>query len=112
MPMLISKFHRLIQSRLLWASFLVIIVFSFVIWVRGMPSANRAARESSAAGKLNGQYVSQQEYRNAYFNPCDGPCPRVVRNDTQAGQGYPPLRLAALHSLRRPRNGDNTSAEE
>ena len=38
MAMMISKFHRLIQSRLLWGAFLVIIVFSFVIWGMVWPS--------------------------------------------------------------------------
>ena len=68
MPMLISKFHRLIQSRLLWATFLIIIVFSFVIWGTQMPSQNKAAKEANAEGKLNGKWVSREEFRKAYFD--------------------------------------------
>lgn len=68
MPMLISKFHRLIQSRLLWATFLVIIVFSFVIWGTRLPSQNKAAKEANAEGKLNNEWVSREEFRKAYFD--------------------------------------------
>ncbi len=68
MPMLISKFHRLIQSRLLWATFLVVIVFSFVIWGTQMPSQSRAAAEANAEGKLNGEWVSREDFRQAYFD--------------------------------------------
>ena len=68
MPMLISKFHRLIQSRLLWATFLIVIVFSFVIWGTQMPSQNKAAQEANAEGKLNDKWVSREEFRQAYFD--------------------------------------------
>ncbi len=68
MVMMISKFHGLIQSRLLWATFLVVIVFSFVIWGTQMPNQSRKAREAMAAGELNGKLVTQDEFRNAYFN--------------------------------------------
>ena len=68
MPMLISKFHRLIQSRLLWGIFLIIIVFSFVIWGTQMPSQSKAAKEANAEGKLNDQWISNEEFRQAYFD--------------------------------------------
>lgn len=68
MAMLISKFHRLIQSRLLWGTFLVIIIFTFVIWGTQMPSQSRQAREANAAGKLDGQFITQEQFRQAYFN--------------------------------------------
>jgi len=68
MAMLISKFHRLIQSRLLWGIFLMIIVFTFVIWGTQMPGDIKEQQEANAAGKLDGQVVTQDEYRNAYFN--------------------------------------------
>jgi peptidyl-prolyl cis-trans isomerase D len=68
MAMLISKFHRLIQSRLLWGIILIVIIFSFVIWGMQWPSQSTQAAEASAAGKLNGKLVSQEEFRNAYFN--------------------------------------------
>ncbi len=68
MAMLISKFHRLIQSKLLWGSFLVIIIFTFVIWGTQMPSESRKARELNAAGKLGGEFITQEQFRQAYFN--------------------------------------------
>ncbi len=68
MPMLISKFHRLIQSRLLWATFLIVIVFSFVIWGTQMPNQGANAEEANAEGKLNDKWVSRDEFRQAYFD--------------------------------------------
>ena len=68
MVMMISRFHRLIQSRLLWAVFLVVIVFSFVIWGTQTPSEGRRAEEANAAGKLDGKFVSRDEFLQSYFN--------------------------------------------
>ncbi len=68
MAMLIGKFHRLIQSRLLWLGFLLVVVFTFVIWGMITPRGARRAREQQAAGRLNGKPVSHQEFRQAYFN--------------------------------------------
>jgi len=67
MVMLISKFHRLIQSKILWGLFLIIIVFTFVVWGTRMPK--KASDDSAnAAGTLNGKPVSMQEYRKSYLN--------------------------------------------
>ncbi len=67
MTMLISKFHRLIQSRLVWAGILVIIVFSFVIWGTQMPSkADRT--NASSPGSMNGEAVDAKLFRQTYFN--------------------------------------------
>lgn len=68
MVMMISRFHRLIQSRLLWGAFLVIIVFTFVIWGTRMPGQSRKYSEANAAGKLHGKWISQEEFRRAYFS--------------------------------------------
>lgn len=67
MAMVIGKFHRMIQSRLLWAGFLVIVVFAFVIWGMVTPRANRQAREATAAGSIDGRLVGYQEFRDAYL---------------------------------------------
>ena len=56
MAMLISKFHRLIQSKLVWAVILVIIVFSFVIWGTQMPTKSDRDQASSP-GTLKGEAV-------------------------------------------------------
>lgn len=67
MAMLISKFHRLIQSKLVWAGILIIIVFSFVIWGTQMPS--KADRDNaSSPGTLHGEAVDAKLFRQAYFN--------------------------------------------
>ena len=69
MTMMISKFHRLIQSRLLWGAFLVVIIFSFVIW--GMfPGGSRGGGDDDprnrAAGELGGEEISFDEFNAAY----------------------------------------------
>jgi len=66
MAMLITKFHRLIQNKLLWLAFLIIVVFSFVIWGTQMPDA--AERQSNDAGKLNGESIPYEAYQQARFN--------------------------------------------
>ena len=68
MAMLISKFHKLIQSRLLWGGFLVMIVFSFVVWGMVWPSDLDEMEQANAAGTLDGQPVSHGEFRSAYLN--------------------------------------------
>ena len=69
MTMMISKFHRLIQSRLLWGAFLVVIIFSFVIWGM-MPSGTRGGDSDDprtrAAGELGGEEISFDEFNAAY----------------------------------------------
>lgn len=66
MAMLISKFHRLIQSRLLWGVFAVLIILSFVVW----GSAPYWARQGGSggtkvAGRLNGKKVTEDDIRTA-----------------------------------------------
>ena len=68
MAMLISKFHRLIQSRLLWGTFLVMIVFSFVIWGTVMPGASRKAQLANGPGELDGKPVPPEEFQQAYIH--------------------------------------------
>lgn len=65
MTMMISKFHRLIQSRLLWGVFLVAIVFSFVIWGMVWPSQSDKAARADAVGTLDGESVGFNEFRAA-----------------------------------------------
>ena len=68
MTMMISKFHKLIQSRILWGAFLIIIVFSFVIWGMIWPSDLEKAEQANAAGTLDGAPVSFGEFRSAYLS--------------------------------------------
>lgn len=67
MAMLITKFHSLIRNRLLWAAFLVIIVFTFVIWGT-TTSGSKDQEGANSAGKLDGEYVPMEEFRRAYFS--------------------------------------------
>jgi peptidyl-prolyl cis-trans isomerase D len=67
MAMMISKFHKLIQSRILWIGFLVVIVFSFVVWGMVWPSDLDEMEQANAAGTLDGQPVSHSEFRSAYL---------------------------------------------
>ena len=67
MAMMISKFHKLIQSRLLWGGFLVVIIFSFIIWGVVWPSDIEEMDRLNAAGTLDGEPISLGEYRAAYL---------------------------------------------
>lgn len=68
MTMLITRFHKLIQSKLLWIIFFVVIVFSFVIWAMPWPSRYSDSRDGDAAGILYGKGVSRDQFRDAYAN--------------------------------------------
>ena len=72
MAMMISKFHKIIQNKTVWAVFAVIICVAFV----GLYTGNRGSNSGSAdkakaddvAGKLFGEKVTRSEYGNAYRN--------------------------------------------
>ena len=66
MAMLIGKFHKIIQSRLVWGVFAVLIILSFVVWGSapywadsGDPAGGRAA------GVLSGREVTEADIREA-----------------------------------------------
>ena len=83
MTMMISKFHRLIQSRLLWGAFLIIIVFSFVIWGMVWPSDVNKMEQANAAGMLDGELISHSEYRSAYLSS-------FMARSLTSGRDWPP----------------------
>lgn len=65
--MMIGKFHKLIQSRVLWAVFLVVIIFTFVIWgMQGQGASSQPDHASRAPGRLNGKDVPREEFQAAY----------------------------------------------
>ncbi len=68
MAMLITRFHKLIQSKVVWYIILGVIIVSFVGFF--MPTNRAAARQTrdQKAGELFGKKVSQDEYRRAYHN--------------------------------------------
>lgn len=73
MAMMISKFHKLIQSKVLWLIFLGVIVISFVlVYIPGLDdmskSQRNAQRTERLAGKLYGEDVTRQEFSQAYRN--------------------------------------------
>jgi peptidyl-prolyl cis-trans isomerase D len=68
MAMMISKFHKLIQSRILWGIFLVVIICSFIIWGVVWPSDIEEADRVNAAGLIDGEPVSHGEFRSAYLS--------------------------------------------
>ncbi len=68
MAMLISKFHRLIQSKIVWWSILSIIVLTFVVWGTTTPNSKRQNDEAGSPGKLNGKSVSRDDFRSAFNN--------------------------------------------
>ena len=68
MTMMISKFNNLIHSRVLWGVFLIIIVFSFVVWGMVWPSQVNDMERANAAGTLDGATVTHGEYRSAYLS--------------------------------------------
>jgi hypothetical protein len=68
MAMMISKFHKLIQSRMVWGIILVLIVIAFVGLYIQWPSQTKKAEEAGSVGMLNGKHIHWQEFRNAYMN--------------------------------------------
>src|SRR5262245_46114296 len=66
MAMLITKFHRLIQNRLLCLFFLIVVVFSFVIWVSQMPT--KEDRVPNGEGTLGGDSISVEDFQQARFH--------------------------------------------
>lgn len=66
MAMLITKFHKLIQNKLLWIVFLVMVVLSFVVWGTYTPSRDDVTR-ADAPGALDGKPVDRKEFEEARF---------------------------------------------
>lgn len=69
MAMMISKFHKLIQSRVVWTAFAILISVAFVtVYTGSKSSANkqRSENERQIAGRLFGEDVSRMEYGQAY----------------------------------------------
>ncbi len=70
MTMMISKFHKIIQSKIVWGAFAVLISVAFVgVSVPGSKSRSEAKRDRKAAqlaGRLFGEEVSRSEFGRAY----------------------------------------------
>jgi len=68
MVMMISKFHRMIQSRVVWGVLLVLIIIAFVYWGSQTGKSVSENEQDRAAGMLNGQPVSPEEFQRSYLN--------------------------------------------
>ncbi len=68
MAMLITRFHKLIQSKVLWYIILGVIIVSFVGFFMPTNRAGARVRDVPSAGELFGKKVSQDEYHRAYNN--------------------------------------------
>lgn len=68
MAMLISKFHRLIQSKAVWYVILIITVIAFVGLYIKWPGDEERAAAANSAGMINGEHVPNQEFQEAYAN--------------------------------------------
>jgi hypothetical protein len=70
MAMMISKFHKIIQSKIVWTVFAILISVAFVSVYTGGKSASQsdAQRGSDIAGRLYGEEVTREEFGRAYRN--------------------------------------------
>jgi len=67
MAMLISKFHKLIQSKVIWYIFLGAIIVAFVgLFTPGLRGGDGGRGKSRPVGELFGKEVSREEYSSAY----------------------------------------------
>ncbi len=65
MAMLITKFHRLIGSKLIWSIFSAIIIISFVFMFTEVPDMNTRRLSDVSPGKLDGKPVHPKEFQHA-----------------------------------------------
>lgn len=106
MTMLITKFHRLIESKLLWGFFLLVVIFSFVIWGTQMPSQEEMDAERSIAS-LHGKPVPPEEFRFARFNSYLGLVMQVGRPipfNAELDKELEPIAWRRLVSLQKARD--------
>lgn len=68
MAMLITRFHKLIQSKVVWYIVLGVIVIAFVGFFTPTMRAAGQQQKTKPAGELFGKKISQDEYRRAYQN--------------------------------------------
>ncbi len=68
MAMLITKFNKLIQSKVVWITFVSLIVIAFVFLYTPTAERRRDHEEAMSAGQLFGEHVSFDEFRRAYNN--------------------------------------------
>lgn len=67
MTMLITKFQRLIQNKILWVVFMLLVIISFVFWGTQTPDPDDFASQTSP-GELYGKPVPVEEFFLARFS--------------------------------------------
>ena len=103
MAMMISKFHKLIQSKVVWYFVLGVIVISFVGFFTPTMGNKAAKTKDNNMGELFGEKISQQEYRQALQNThiwyilSSGRLPDMNRETVEMLQQQAWERLAVLH---------------
>jgi len=68
MAMMISKFHKLIQSKVVWYIILGVIIIAFVGFFTPTMGNKSSKNKAQPVGELFGEKVMAQEYRQAYQN--------------------------------------------
>jgi len=102
MAMLISKFHKLIQSKVVWYIILGVIVIAFVGFFTPSMGSRSKQPDQKAMGELYGEPVMSQEYRQAYQNTylwyvlTSGSMPQITDEMSVALRKEAWLRIAAL----------------
>jgi hypothetical protein len=66
MAMMISKFHKIIESKLVWAVFAIVIVIAFVFMYMPGFSGGGAPKVNTTAGMLYGEKVEEYDFNRAY----------------------------------------------
>lgn len=103
MAMMISKFHKLIQSKVVWYIVLGVIVVSFVGFFTPTLGSKSSKPKEKYMGELFGEKISQQEYRRALQNThvwyilSSGRMPDMNREMVEMLQQQAWERLAVLH---------------
>lgn len=103
MTMMISKFHKLIQSKVVWYIVLGVIVIAFVGFFTPTMGNKAAKPKANDMGELFGEKISQQEYRRALQNThiwyilSSGRMPDMNSETVEMLQQQAWERLAVLH---------------
>ena len=68
MAMMISKFHKLIQSKVVWYIVLGVIVIAFVGFFTPSMGSKPVKKAEQHVGEIFGEKISRQAYRQALQN--------------------------------------------
>lgn len=66
MAMMITRFHKLIQSKVVWYIILGVVIIAFVGFFTPTMRSGGRTQKVTPAGKLNGKKVSREEFSRAY----------------------------------------------